>query len=310
MPILSMGAQNTLSIQDTRGIPVLIAVTGEAEATRCHHNLQAMQSNMSSSSYSPLEKSRRWIKSPRQRASTTSSSSSSTATVRRTRKSFKIKRTAQSLLSRITCSPNNCYDDEAETTPIIYWADETCPSSKVVKKKGKVVDPFEQVEVKEHVNVEASSSVAFEIVGTIRFFRPTLDTIPEENQQQDRASIDPFETKTYEVMKEKGFEVSSSPTFVGSFDSSFSPEVAPMRLFPEDAFDTTLIDEESAFETFSFEGVNFEEEDDSVALSGTVADIADDESLEVWADSVGTMNGFSIAKDFQSHDWDGETDSV
>ena len=298
MSTLSMGAQNTLSIQDTRGITVLIADTGEA--TRCHHNLQAMQSNMSSSSYSPLEKSRRWIKSPRQRSSS-SSSSLSTGAVRRTSKGFKIKSTAQNLLSRITCSPNNCYDDETETTPIIYWADETCPSSKVVKKKGKVVDPFEQVEVNEHVNVEASSSVAFEIVGTIRFFRPTLDTIPEENQQQDRASIDPFETKTYEGMKGKGFDVSSSPTFVGSFDS-FSPEVAPMRLFPEDAFDTTTcIDEESGFETFSFEGVNFEEDNDSVALSGTV--IADDESLEVWADSVGTMNGFSIAKDFQSHDW-------
>lgn len=269
-----------------------------------------MQSNMSSSSYSPLEKSRRWIKSPKQRAST-SFSSSSTAAVRRTSKGFKIKSTAQSLLSRFTCSPNNCYDDEAETTPIIYWADETCPSSKVVKKKGKVVDPFEQVEVKEHVNVEATSSVAFEIVGTIRFFRPTLDTIPEENQQQDRASIDPFETKTYDDMKEKGFEVSSSPTFVGSFDSSFSPEVAPMRLFPEDAFGTTCMeDEEGGFETFSFEGVNFEEDSDSVALNGTVTETADDESLEVWADSVGTMNGFSIAKDFQSHDWDGETDSV
>ena len=223
------------------------------------------------------------------------------------------------MLSRITCSPPNanCYNEDEAQTPIIFWADEKCLDNKV-RKKEKFVDPFERDEVKaepeEKTNIDASSSVAFEIVGTIRFFRPTLDAIPE-NQQQDQASVDLFETETYAGVQEKSLEVSSPTSILGSFDCA-SSEVAPLRLFPgEDdsignAFQKSCKDEEGGFETFSFEGVSFEKDIDIVALSGEETDIADDESLEVWVDSVGTMNGFSIAKDFQSHGWDDETDSV
>ena len=271
-----------------------------------------------STSYSPLEMSRRWIKSPRQRAST-SSSSSPTAAVRNTRKSF--KSTAQSLLSRITitCSPDkntaprHCYEDEAET-PIIYWADEKYSTNNVKKKTDKFVDPFElkPVDVEQN-NLGASSSVSFEIVGTISCIRPTLDTIPENEQQQQQASVDPFETTTYAAGQENGFEASSSPTsIVGSFD--YSENVTPMRLFPGndddigDAFNMTCNDEEGDFETFPFEGVNFEEDNFDTNMSGTATDVADDESLEVWVESVSTMNGFIKTEDFQSQDWDDEAE--
>mmetsp|Transcript_10208 Transcript_10208/g.12949 ORF Transcript_10208/g.12949 Transcript_10208/m.12949 type:complete len:262 (-) Transcript_10208:495-1280(-) len=258
-----------------------------------------------SSSYSPLEMSRRWIKSPRQRASTSSFPSSTTA-VRKTRKSF--KSTAQSLLSRITCSTAKrstaicCYKDEAET-PFIYWADEKYPNK--VKKKDKFVDPFEVKSV-EQSSLGASSSVSFEIVGTIHCIRPILDTITEIDPQ-DQASVDPFEDNIFDVS-------SSSPTsikIVGSFDYA-SPEIVPMRLFPcddagtGDVFNKTCKDEEDGFETISFEGVNFGE--DSLNVSGAATEIADDESLEAWVDSVGTENGFFAGKDFPSHAWGDETD--
>lgn len=258
-----------------------------------------------SASYSSLEMSRRWIKSRRQRAST-SSSSLPTSVVRNTRKSF--KSTAQSLLSRIMCSsdksmtPRRLYADEAET-PIIYWADSFANKA---KKTDRFVDPFELKPVEEN-NLGAPSSVSFEIVGTIHCIRQTLDTIPE-NEQQNQASVDPFETKTYAGQK-NGFEASSSPTsIVGSFDYA-SPEVAPMRLFPSnDAFNKTCNDEEGDFETFPFEGVNFEEHDLDMNMSGAATDIADDKSLEMWVDSVSTMNGFIKTEDFECQDWEDDAE--
>jgi len=172
-----------------------------------------------------------------------------------------------------------------------------------VKKKDKFVDPFEVKSV-EQSSLGASSSVSFEIVGTIHCIRPILDTITEIDPQ-DQASVDPFEDNTFEVS-------SSSPTsikIVGSFDY-VSPEIVPMRLFDDagtgDVFNKTCKDEEDGFENISFEGVNFGE--DNLDVSGAATDIADDESLEAWVDSVGTENGFFAGKDFPSHAWGDETD--
>ncbi len=254
--------------------------------------------------------SRRWIKSPMQRTSTTSSTSPTAAVaVRNTRKSS-FKRTAQSILSRIMCSSDKsmatrrCYTDEAET-PIIYWADEKYFTNKAKKKNDRFVDPFELKPVE---NLGAPSSVSFEIVGTIRCIRQPLDTIPE-NEQQKQASVDPFETKTCEAGQGKGFEASSSPTsIVRSFDYA-SPGVAPTRLFPGDDDDFDAFNkEEGDFETFPFEGVNFEEDNLGVNMSGAATDIADDESLELWVDSVSTMNGFIKTEDFESQDWENEVE--
>lgn len=208
-------------------------------------------------------------------------------------------------------TPRRCYADEAET-PIIYFADEMYFTNKVKKRNDRFVDPFELKPVEEN-NLGAPSSVSFEIVGTIHCIRQTLDTIPE-NEQQNQASVDPFKTKTYAAGQENGFAVSSSPTSIArSFDYA-SPGLAPMRLFPGndddigDAFNKTV--EEGDFETFPFEGVNFEEDnlDLDVNKSGAATDTADDESLELWVDSVSTMNGFIKTEDFEAQDWDDEAE--
>lgn len=203
-------------------------------------------------------------------------------------------------------TPRRCYADEA-ATPIIYWADKKYFANKAKKKTDRFVDPFELQPVDEN-NLEAPSSVSFEIVGTIRCIRRTLDTIPE-NEQQNQASFDPFETKIYATGQKNGLEASSSPTsIVGSFDYA-SPGVAPTRLFPgnDDDFDA-FNKEEGDFETFPFEGVNFEEDNLETNLYGAATDIADDESLEMWVDSVSTMNGFIKTEDFESQDWDDEAE--
>ena len=54
--------------------------------------------------------------------------------------------------------------------------------------------------------------------------------------------------------------------------------------------------------------MNFEEDNFDTNMSGTATDVADDESLEVWVESVSTMNGFIKTEDFQSQDWDVEAE--
>lgn len=244
------------------------------------------------------------IKSPRRQRAATSSFCSSKAAVRYKGTSFR------SLLSCITPAKTStaiCCDadeDEAET-PFIFWVDERYPNS--VKKKETIIDPFEAKE---------SSSVSFQIVGTIRCVA-TLDTIIE-NEEQEQASFGP-KTKASAAGQEKSFEVSpASIKIVGSFDCT-SLHLVPVKLFPgenpdsDDMFNESgCRDEEDGFgDERSFECVNFEE--DSLDVSGAATgmnelNISEDESLEAWIDSEGMMNGFTKAESFQSHDWDDETD--
>jgi hypothetical protein len=256
--------------------------------------------------YSPLEVPRRWIvKSPRRQRAATSSFCSSKAAVRYKGTSFRSLLSCIIPAKTLTAICSHTDEDEAET-PLIFWVDEKYPNS--VKKKETIIDPFEAKE---------SSSVSFQIVGTIRCVA-TLDTIVE-NEEQEQASFDP-KTKTSAAGPEKGFEVSpASIKIVGSFDCT-SLHLVPVKLFPGENADSDDVfnesgcrDEEDGFETISFERVNFEEDSLDVSVSGAATgmnelNISEDESLEMWIDSESTMNGFTKAESFQSHDWDDETD--
>ena len=174
--------------------------------------------------------------------------------------------------------------------------DEKYPNN--AKKKETYVDPFSFEAAEEKSNLGASCPVSFEIVGTIRCI-PTLDTIIE-NEQQEQASFDPFEMKTYTAGQENSFDPTSINIIEGIFDCS--SELVPVRLFPDDKADSDDVlmktdcgEEENGFDTASFE-------EDSIDVNIT------EEDESVWVDSSSIKNGFTKAKDFQSHDWGDETD--
>ena len=128
-----------------------------------------------------------------------------------------------------------------------------------------------------------------------------------ENEQEDQHRVGHFEAKARGAGRGSNVEV-SSPTsikIVGSLDFSFPSELDPVRLFPDDNSITddaqNKIGSEDSFESFSFEGVNFDAEDDFL---GWVDVVSEDESLELWTDLDGSPTGFFKAKEFQSHDWD------
>lgn len=250
--------------------------------------------NSMSGSYSPLAvASRRRIKPPTQLL----------AFVGRKR----ISSNARRLLTSIACSPKakkKTLTCEAEI-PVIFYPDEDSLPYKGMKNKNSFVDPFafeaKVHDAEEKKNSASSSTVSFEIKGTIRCV-PALATIIEnEQQEKDEASI------------ERGREncgLIISPTSIkDDVDTSdCTYDLAPVRLFQDDVFDSNEFTESGCGDDVD-EAISFLDEAISFLAEGVsslnIIDASDEEteSLEDWVDSASLRDGFTKAEGFQSHEW-------